>query len=173
MSLLGLGKRFLAVNEAWTSITCWRCNSRGVRPKQSYFKCSNCGWQGNADLNGGINIAKRLVKNFKLTKSTNIGKKGLGKYLPVISKNSSWGNGKVRHSPKARKRSPGLRPKGQQPPGAKLTLKSYFQHDQSVSTETLSSAKLGNGEAGHIDRSSEQHTIIAKGSPEVKAVTSG
>ncbi|MCY3415023.1 MAG: transposase [Candidatus Heimdallarchaeota archaeon] len=99
LSELGLEKRLLVVNEAWTSITCWKCNTRGNRPKQSLFICNNCGWRGNADMNGAINIAKRAIKHRKLTKDKYLGKKGLGKFLPASG-------GKVRNKPNAHKRSP-------------------------------------------------------------------
>ncbi|MCY3412001.1 MAG: transposase [Candidatus Heimdallarchaeota archaeon] len=99
LSELGQETRLSIVNEAWTSKTCWKCNMRGERPKQSLFICNKCGWRGNADMNGAINIAKRAIKQRKLTK-TSFGKKGLGRYLPVQK------NGKVRYKPNAQKRSP-------------------------------------------------------------------
>jgi IS605 OrfB family transposase len=169
MSLLGLSKRLLIVNEAWTSKKCWKCNTIGIRPKQSYFICPSCNWEGSADTNGAINIAKKLIKYFKLTQSKSIGKRGLGKYLPVTSKKKSRKNGKVKHIPKARKRSPA--PKGQ--PGTKPSLNDWFQHDLSVSAETLSSEKLGNGEAGHSNRPTGQHTRQALEETRKVTATSG
>jgi IS605 OrfB family transposase len=171
MSLLGFSRRFLVVNEAWTSKTCWKCNTIGTRPKQSHFICNNCGWQGNADMNGAINIAKRLIKNFRLTQFSKIGKKGLGKYLPVTPSKIRKGNGKVRYRPNARKRSPA--PKGQ--PGTN-SLNEWFQHDLSVSAENLSSEKLGNREAGHSNRpeiTEGQHTRQTKEVTPKVTVTSG
>jgi IS605 OrfB family transposase len=168
MSLLGFSRRFLVVNEAWTSKTCWKCNTIGTRPKQSHFICNNCGWQGNADMNGAINIAKRLIKNFRLTQFSKIGKKGLGKYLPVTPSKIRKGNGKVRYRPNARKRSPA--PKGQ--PGTN-SLNEWFQHDLSVSAETLSLEKLGNGEAGHINRMKMQQTRQTQEKTQKVTVTSG
>ncbi|MHA1882773.1 MAG: zinc ribbon domain-containing protein, partial [Candidatus Thorarchaeota archaeon] len=58
--------RFRAVPENWTSIICWKCGCKGKRPKQNYFHCPSCGQKINADRNGSINIAARLLT---LTKS--------------------------------------------------------------------------------------------------------
>ncbi|MFO7835699.1 MAG: transposase [Candidatus Thorarchaeota archaeon] len=58
----GKGARFQAVPESWTSIMCWKCGSKGVRPKQSLFVCHTCGFRTNADRNGSLNIARRLIK---------------------------------------------------------------------------------------------------------------
>ena len=112
MAKLGLKKRVLVISEAWTSKTCWKCNTRGKRIRQNLFQCINekCGWKYNADVNGAINIAKRLIATFKLTSFSNRGVRGLGKYLPVTSsKNSKKKNyGKVRSVPKNHNGSPTL-----------------------------------------------------------------
>jgi len=76
-SVNGKDSRFRAVPEAWTSIMCWKCGTKGTRPKQNYFKCSSCGHQTNADRNGAINIAGRLIT---LTKSLH-SVRGLGKWI--------------------------------------------------------------------------------------------
>ncbi len=68
--------RFRVVPEAWTSIMCWKCGTKGTRPKQNYFVCPSCGHQTNADRNGAINIAGRLIM---LTKSLH-SVRGLGKW---------------------------------------------------------------------------------------------
>ncbi len=57
----GRKSRFHVVPENWTSITCWKCGHRGVRPKQSLFICHTCGFRTNADRNGSLNIARRLI----------------------------------------------------------------------------------------------------------------
>lgn len=57
----GKDTRFRAVPEGWTSIICWKCGSKGTRPKQNYFSCPSCGYSINADQNGSINIAARLL----------------------------------------------------------------------------------------------------------------
>ena len=105
-ALLGLKNRFEVIDESWTSITCWKCNTKGKRPLQRYFKCLNrdCLWRGNADINGAINIAKKIIKKWKLTQTKNFGVRGLGKYLPVIPvKIKKTGKRKsVRNTPKAR-----------------------------------------------------------------------
>ncbi|MFW9803784.1 MAG: zinc ribbon domain-containing protein, partial [Candidatus Thorarchaeota archaeon] len=62
----GKDARFRALPEAWTSIICWKCGSKGRRPKQNYFHCPSCGQKTNADRNGSINIAARMLT---LTKS--------------------------------------------------------------------------------------------------------
>jgi len=72
----GNGARFRVVPEAWTSTMCWKCGAKGRRPKQNYFHCSSCGHKTNADRNGAINIAGRLIM---LTKSL-YSVRGLGKW---------------------------------------------------------------------------------------------
>jgi putative transposase len=50
------------VNEAYTSQTCSRCGN--VDPnnrKGEHFHCRSCGYQNQADLNGAINIGRKLV----------------------------------------------------------------------------------------------------------------
>jgi len=72
--------RFKVVPEGWTSIMCWRCGTKGKRPKQNYFECPSCGLQTNADRNGAINIAARLII---LTKSLH-SVRGLGKWASAV-----------------------------------------------------------------------------------------
>ncbi len=74
--------RFQAVPESWTSIMCWKCNRKGVRPRQNLFICPTCGNKCNADMNGAINIAGRLIM---LTKSLH-SVRGRGKWMDAISK---------------------------------------------------------------------------------------
>ncbi len=57
----GSEARFRAIPEQWTSIMCWKCGRKGNRPKQNLFTCS-CGFKTNADRNGSLNIARRLIK---------------------------------------------------------------------------------------------------------------
>ena len=71
-------KKFYAVNEAWTSIKCHKCGSKGYRPKQNLFVCGTCGFRANADLNGAINIGRRVIK---LISSLSDEKTGLGVWL--------------------------------------------------------------------------------------------
>ena len=76
----GKNSRFRIVPENWTSIICWKCGSKGRRPKQNYFLCPSCGHRTNADRNGAINIAARLIT---LTESLhNVG--GLGKWADAV-----------------------------------------------------------------------------------------
>ncbi|TVQ57714.1 MAG: transposase [Spirulina sp. DLM2.Bin59] len=51
------GIELVVVPPAYTSQTCHCCNHIGLRSKKS-FNCGHCGWQGDADLNGAINISK-------------------------------------------------------------------------------------------------------------------
>jgi len=71
-------KRVHAVSEAWTSIKCHKCGSKGYRPKQSFFLCHTCGYRDNADKNAAINIGLRLIRLIPSLK----GGKGLGTWLP-------------------------------------------------------------------------------------------
>jgi putative transposase len=50
------GVEVVAVNPAYTSQTCNQCLHIGLRSEKR-FKCGHWGWQGDADLNGAINIA--------------------------------------------------------------------------------------------------------------------
>jgi IS605 OrfB family transposase len=71
----GKDSRFKAIPEQWTSITCWKCGRKGYRPKQSLFVCS-CGFRTNADCNGSLNIARRLIKLIPSLQN----EKGLGRW---------------------------------------------------------------------------------------------
>lgn len=51
------GVEVVAVNPAYTSQTCHVCNHIGLRTEKR-FKCGHCGWHGDADVNGAINISK-------------------------------------------------------------------------------------------------------------------
>lgn len=53
---LKYGVELVTVNPAYTSQTCHLCNHIGLRSDKR-FKCGNCGWQGDADVNGSFNIA--------------------------------------------------------------------------------------------------------------------
>jgi transposase len=88
----GKDTRFRVIPESWTSIMCWKCGLKGVRPKQNLFICSSCGHQTNADRNGSINIAARLIT---LTESLH-SVKGQGKWDSAVqrarsSRPKSWG----------------------------------------------------------------------------------
>ncbi|MHA1390257.1 MAG: zinc ribbon domain-containing protein [Candidatus Thorarchaeota archaeon] len=76
----GKDPRFRAVPEGWTSIMCWKCGAKGKRPKQNYFHCPSCGYSINADQNGSINIAARLLT---LTKSLH-SVRGLGLWTRAV-----------------------------------------------------------------------------------------
>jgi hypothetical protein len=80
-SVEGKGSRFQAVPEAWTSVKCWKCGAIGTRPRQNYFSCPSCRHKTNADRNGAINIAGRLIT---LTSSLH-GVRGLGKWASAVN----------------------------------------------------------------------------------------
>jgi IS605 OrfB family transposase len=50
------GVRVMKVNPAYTSQTCHKCLHVGVRADKK-FACINCGWHGDADLNGAMMIS--------------------------------------------------------------------------------------------------------------------
>jgi len=91
----GKDSRYRVVPENWTSIICWKCGNKGQRPKQNYFVCPTCGHKTNADKNGAINIAGRLIT---LTKSLH-GVRGLGKWADSVQRAGK------RSQPKARGKS--------------------------------------------------------------------
>ena len=78
----GKDSRFKVIPESWTSIICWKCGSKGNRPKQNFFSCPTCGHKTNADRNGSINIAGRLIT---LTKSLH-NVRGLGKWASAVAR---------------------------------------------------------------------------------------
>jgi transposase len=78
----GKDTKFRAVPEAWTSIMCWKCGSKGKRPRQDYFHCPSCGLKLNADRNGSINIAARMLM---LTKSLH-SVRGLGMWTRALDR---------------------------------------------------------------------------------------
>ncbi|MHA2158610.1 MAG: zinc ribbon domain-containing protein, partial [Candidatus Thorarchaeota archaeon] len=78
----GKDAHFRAVPEAWTSIMCWKCGSKGKRPKQNYFLCPSCGHKTHADRNGSINIAARMLM---LTKSLH-SVRGLGMWTRALDR---------------------------------------------------------------------------------------
>lgn len=51
------GVELITVPPAYTSQTCHVCNHIGLR-RDKRFKCGHCGWHGDADWNGAINISK-------------------------------------------------------------------------------------------------------------------
>jgi len=78
LASLGLDpKRFKAIPEQWTSIMCHKCGHKGIRPKQNLFICPTCGLKLNADLNGALNIGKRLIMLIPSLRGEN----GLGMWL--------------------------------------------------------------------------------------------
>ena len=70
----GKGARFKAIPEQWTSIKCWKCGRKGIRPKQSLFICHTCGFRTNADRNGALNIARRFITLIPSLNETGLGR---------------------------------------------------------------------------------------------------
>jgi transposase len=54
-----LGEKHIATTVLLRS-TCHKCGQIGERLSQGVFRCPSCNIVYNADLNGGINIAKRF-----------------------------------------------------------------------------------------------------------------
>lgn len=55
-------EQFHPIREAWTSITCSRCGSTDTsRPFQALLRCHACGVHLQADENGALNIAFKLI----------------------------------------------------------------------------------------------------------------
>ena len=57
------GIQIIVVNEKGTSKTCNRCGyaNRYNRKKRGWFKCRECGYEENADINGAKNILNRYL----------------------------------------------------------------------------------------------------------------
>lgn len=91
-------KRFLAVHESWTSIKCHKCGHKGIRPKQNLFICHTCGYRANADLNGAINIGRRVIMLIPSLKNE---KTGLGMWLLPKEKSTP----KARRSTRSKRKS--------------------------------------------------------------------
>jgi IS605 OrfB family transposase len=105
----GKDSRFKAVPENWASIMCWKCGHKGHRPKQNYFVCDTCGHRTNADRNGAINIAGRLIT---LTKSLH-SVRGLGKWADSVHRAGKRSRPKTRGKTCASRRRSLLSSKGQ------------------------------------------------------------
>jgi IS605 OrfB family transposase len=101
--------RFKIVPENWTSIMCWKCGHKGHRPKQNYFVCDTCGHKTNADRNGAINIAGRLIT---LTKSLH-SVRGLDKWLDSVQRARKQSRLKTRGKTSTSRRRSLLSTKGQ------------------------------------------------------------
>lgn len=55
------GRKLTKVNEAYTSKTCCHCGSinHGLTPSNRIYKCEECGFEIDRDINGAINIVQR------------------------------------------------------------------------------------------------------------------
>ena len=117
-------KRVHAVSEAWTSIKCHKCGSKGHRPKQSFFLCHTCGYRDAA-----INIGLRLIRLIPSLK----GEKGLGTWLPPMRKTSP-------KTPRTRSKGKSSAPKKSLTSSAGSTVADC--HDQTSLEEFASSTDL-------------------------------
>ncbi len=72
------GVPVVCVGEAYTSQECHVCHAMGKRRTQSSFECDACGWRGNADMNGALNIGQRWERLQLL-----VGWSGAGSTRPV------------------------------------------------------------------------------------------
>jgi IS605 OrfB family transposase len=95
----GRDSRFIPVREFWTSRVCSKCGHIGIRPKQSVFICHTCGHKTNADKNGAINIARRLIMLIPSLKD----EKGLGSWLHPHER-EGWLTPKARRNARRSKR---------------------------------------------------------------------
>jgi IS605 OrfB family transposase len=120
-------KRFLVVNESWTSIKCHKCGSKGYRPRQSLFVCGSCGYRENADLNGALNIGRRVIKLIPSLRDEN----GLGVWLLPNEKT-------IPKAPRTRE-SKGKSSLPQRSPA--LVRESVVEHHEQTTLETFGSAK--------------------------------
>ena len=61
--LYGINVEF--VDEAYTSQTCSGCGliRKANRVKRGLYRCKNCSLQLNADINGAINIMRKVAPN--------------------------------------------------------------------------------------------------------------
>ncbi|TXT56942.1 MAG: hypothetical protein BAJATHORv1_20540 [Candidatus Thorarchaeota archaeon] len=119
------GDRFLAVFEGRTSITCHQCGRKGIRPKQSLFVCHTCGYRDNADKNGAINIARRMIL---LTPALRVKDQGLECWLLPRELTRS----------KAARRTRSSKRKSKLPQGSSASSKRESAVVRSVQTELLS-----------------------------------
>lgn len=63
---LAKGIRVVYVNPAYTSKTCFRCNSLNTKRHSGFFECLDCGFHCDCDLQASRNIAKRYTRNLGL-----------------------------------------------------------------------------------------------------------
>ncbi len=114
-------KRYFAVPESWTSIICHRCGNKGIRPKQSLFICHTCGYRTNADMNGAVNIGRRIIT---LIPSLMDEATGLG----------MWLTSKDKTTPNARRKSRASKRKSSSPERASPSKKEVSVADCSDQT---------------------------------------
>ena len=57
------GGRLIIVSAAYTSQTCHKCGhvAKGNRESQAVFRCVECGYEANADVNAAMNILSRAL----------------------------------------------------------------------------------------------------------------
>ena len=67
ITISGIYLRIIIVAAAYTSQTCAKCECRDADNRKKdddweKFKCIECGYETNADLNGAHNVALRRIK---------------------------------------------------------------------------------------------------------------
>ena len=76
------------VHSSYTSKQCSKCGciDDGNRLSQETFKCIECGYENNADINAAINIEKRVSSTVLRTKLLKQNKLGNGSFEPKVMK---------------------------------------------------------------------------------------
>lgn len=76
------------VHSLYTSKQCSRCGciDDGNRLSQEEFKCVECGYENNADINAAINIEKRVSSTVLRTNLLKQNKLGNGSFEPKVLK---------------------------------------------------------------------------------------
>jgi IS605 OrfB family transposase len=146
-------KRYLAVPEQWTSIMCHKCGHKGVRPKQNLFICTTCGIKLNADLNGALNIGKRLIMLIPSLRDEN----GLGMWLTPRDRAILKARRKTRSSDGKSalpQRSPALLGESVADSYDQTTLESYARSEDPamVNAVEIPSVSRTTGDSGFMQR---------------------
>jgi transposase len=128
-SIDGKDARFRAVPEAWTSIICWKCGNKGRRPKQNYFLCPSCGLKTNADRNGSINIAARMLM---LTKSLH-SVRGLGMWTRAVVQQTTNRRARLKARKKKSSQGKSLLSEKEQSSGSRESAAVHFVQSDLVS----------------------------------------
>jgi hypothetical protein len=125
----------------------------GYRPKQNLFICGTCGYRVNADLNGAINIGRRIIK---LIPSLCDEKNGLGVWLlpqeKTIPKTSRRNRSKGKSSLSQRKPASMGESVAECYEQSSLTMFGSTKDPAMVSTVETPSASKVTGNSGEMQR---------------------